>query len=290
MAEPIGNPLTWTVGVLNRGTKHVADGAGELGGAASAPIEIADLRVSDLEEALMKGLDDFRAFRTDVMALVVVYPILGALLTGFALHRQLLPMIFPMVAGFALLGPVAAIGLYELSRRREAGLRANWGDAFAVMGSPSFMPILALGGFLVGLFLVWIFAAFTLYDVTLGPEPPASAGAFLHAVFTTPEGWAMILVGVAVGAVFAAAALAVGLISFPLLLDRHVGLPRAVVTSVQVALHNPAVTAAWGAIVVILLGIGVLTLMVGLIFVLPVLGHATWHLYRRAIPAPARRG
>lgn len=288
MAEPIGNPLTWTVKVFDRGARHVAEGAGEIGGAEAGPIGIAALSYADLTAALRAGFEDFKAFRTDVIFLVVIYPILGALLTRLAVDRELLPLVFPLLAGFALLGPVAAIGLYELSRRRERGLPAGWLDAFGVMSSPSFVPMLALGGLLVGLFLVWMFAAWQIYAATLGPEPPASLSAFVESVFATGAGWAMLVAGMAVGFGFAALALAVSLVSFPLLLDRHVGLPTAIVTSVRVALGSPGPVAAWGLIVAGLLALGAATLMIGLIFILPVLGHATWHLYRRAVPAQAR--
>ncbi|QIE56328.1 DUF2189 domain-containing protein [Pikeienuella piscinae] len=288
MAEVIGNPLTWAVRVLGRGAHHVGEGAGEFVGEDTAPIEIRDLRTSDLRLALRRGVDDFMALRTDVMFIVVIYPLIGVLLTWFALHSALLPLIFPMIAGFALLGPVAAIGLYEMSRRRELGLPTGWGDAFNIMTSPSFVPIVVLGVYLAAIFLVWMLAAYVLYNLTLGPAPPSSIPAFVQDVFTTGAGWAMMIAGVAIGFCFAALVLAISLVSFPLLVDRHVGVLNAVITSVRISLRSPVSVAQWGAIVVVLLGVGVVTLFIGLIFVLPVLGHATWHLYRQAVVSPVR--
>lgn len=283
MVKTIGNPLSWATHVFGRGSHYVESGTREIAGEDAAPIEIRDLRISDLKVALKKGAEDFGALRTDVIFIVIIYPVIGLLLTWAAFHRDLLPLVFPMIAGFALLGPFAAVGLYEMSRRRELGQKVNWGDAFGVVESPSFVPILVLGGYLLAIFAVWIFTAYVIFSLTLGPEPPASLSAFVADIFTTGAGWTMLIVGVAVGFVFAAVVLAITFVSFPLLLDRHVGLPRAVLTSVDIAMKSPVAVAAWGAIVAGLLAVGVLTLFVGLIVVLPLLGHATWHLYRRAV-------
>lgn len=287
MVKTIGNPLSFIAGTLRRGSHYVSDGVSELTDHDEAPIEIRALQVSDLKTALRKGYDDFSAMRTDVMFIAIIYPVIGLLLAWFALNRELLPMLFPMVSGFALLGPVFAVGLYEMSRRREAGQETDWSHAFGVASSPSFVPILVLGGYLFATFFVWMAFAFGLYRLTLGPTPPDSAMTFVTDVFTTSSGWVMLAAGTAIGFVFAVAVLAVSVVSFPILLDRHLGLSKAVITSVEVTKKSPVAVALWGAIVVGMLGVGVVTLFVGLIFVLPILGHATWHLYRQAIVQPA---
>ena len=283
MVTTIGNPLSWAASSLDRSRHRLGDGTGEIIGDDTAPITLNRLELADISIALRKGLDDFMALRTDVMFIVLVYPVIGLLLARFALDRNMLPLLFPLVSGFALLGPVAALGLYEMSRRREKGMKTGWGDAFAILASPSFFPILLLGAYLLVIFSLWMVTAYFIYSVTLGPEAPASAMAFLRDIFTTGAGWTMLITGMATGFVFAAIVLAATLISFPMLVDRHVGLTRAVAASLRLARANPAVTAAWGATVAVLLALGIMTFFIGLILVLPVLGHATWHLYRRAV-------
>lgn len=283
MAHTIGNPLSWAAQAIGRSSRHITEGTSELGRSDTAPIDIRDLTTEDLILALRKGFDDFVAFRTDVMAIVVIYPIIGLILTWFTVHRDILPVLFPMIAGFALLGPVLATGLYEMSRLREQGRPAGWSDAFGPFRSPSFIPIAVAGGYLAAIYIVWMIVAVTLFNITLGPDSPASAGNFITEIFTTGAGWTLFFVGNAVGAAFAALVLALSLVTFPLLLDRHVGILDAMKTSFRVSMRNPAMVAIWGGIVVVALGIGVATFFLGLIFVLPILGHATWHLYRLAV-------
>jgi uncharacterized membrane protein len=289
MARTIGNPLSWSVdraGDVGRHLRSVAELLGGEEGRADALPKVRRITYADLRDALRKGVEDFSAFRTDVFFLVLIYPAVGVFLTWAALDRNLLPLIFPAISGFALIGPVAAVGLYEMSRRREKGQEASWADGFNVIGSPSFGAIFVLGLFLVALFFLWIMAASGVYGLTMGPEAPESVGVFLRDLFATSAGWTMIVVGCGVGFLFAVVALAASVVSFPLLLDRPVGLPIAVVTSVRVTMMNPGPIAAWGLIVAAGLAVGTLPVFLGLILVMPVLGHATWHLYRKAVVPP----
>ncbi|SDF08304.1 DUF2189 domain-containing protein [Limimaricola pyoseonensis] len=284
----IGNPLSWTAQRLGAGGHYISEGAHEVTGRDTAPIVLRKIDTADLKAALRAGYEDFKAFRSDVIFLCVVYPLAGLLLMRFAFDQNLLPLLVPLIGGFALIGPLAALGLYEMSRRREAGGHPGWGAAFKVLESPSAMALFLLGLGLLAVFTVWMMAAWTIYAATLGPEPPLSLLSFLGEVLGTGAGWAMAIIGTAVGFVFAALVLVCTIISFPLLLDRHVGVRRAVRASIALARKNPGPVALWGLAVVVGLGIGVVTLFVGLIFALPILGHATWHLYRRAVEPVAK--
>lgn len=250
----------------------------------AAPPQIRRIGVADLKAALREGWADMMAVRADIVFIGVIYPLAGLLLLQLAANRNLLPLAFPLMSGFALLGPLAAVGLYEISRRRERGEPAGWRDALSVLSSPALPSILGMGLILLALFSVWLAAAWAIYAATLGPEAPASTGAFLSDVFSTPAGWTMIVVGCAVGAAFAALALAISVVTIPLLLDRDVSLLRAIGASLQAVGKNPAVLGLWGLIVAAALVLGSLPALVGLILVMPLLGHATWRLYRRLAP------
>ena len=253
---------------------------------AAAPPAIRSIGLADLRDALAKGMSDFGAFRTDVIFITIVYPLAGIALARFIFDENVLPLLFPLASGFALIGPVAAVGLYEMSRRRERGEAASWASAFEVFRAPAFGAILVLGLLLVAVFGVWMLAALVIYNVTLGPEPPVSMTAFARDVLTTAAGWTMIVVGIGVGFLFAVLALVMSVVSFPLMLDRGVPLRVAVATSVRAVIANPGVMAAWGLLVAGGLVLGSLPMFLGLIFVLPILGHATWHLYRKVVASP----
>lgn len=286
MVKTIGNPLSWTFRGLGGAAGHVAESATHIGIHDTRPItedRINTLTMDDLRDCLRKGTEDLSAARADVMFLCLIYPIIGLLLVGFGLNMDLLPLLFPLLAGFALLGPVAAIGLYEISRRREEGLPYSWGDAIGLIASPSFGAIVVLGAVLLGVFVAWMLAAAGIYALTLGGTPPETLTGFATQIFTTGAGWTMIVVGMAVGFGFALLVLINSVVSFPLLLDRDVGVPNAIVTSVNVFRKNPRVIFTWGLIVATGLVLGAIPALIGLIVVMPVLGHATWHLYRRAI-------
>jgi uncharacterized membrane protein len=255
------------------------------GASPSLPV-VRKIGMTDLKDALTEGVEDFRAIPTHVIFLVIIYPVVALALAQLA-QNDLLHLFFPLAAGFALIGPVAALGLYELSRRRELGLDLAWTNAFGVRHSLSIGGIVRLGVLLAVIFVLWIAAAQAIYIATFGEAPVGTISNFLHRVFTTPEGWALIVVGNGVGFLFAVVVLMLSVVSFPLLLDRDVGAGVAILTSVRVVLRNPVTMAMWGLIVAALLLIGALPLLIGLAVVIPVLGHATWHLYRKVVEPDA---
>jgi uncharacterized membrane protein len=283
----IRNPVEWWVDQW-RVAGTALDTIGRAGRRARETVDprlpaIRQIGPADLRHVLAKGLDDFAASRTDVIFLCLIYPVAGLVLARLAFGYEMLPLLFPLVSGFALVGPVAGVGLYEMSRRREQNLSASWGDAFGVINSPAFGSIVLLGLVLLAIYLLWLAVANVIYDLTLGPEPPVSIPAFAHDVLTTQRGWAMIVIGIGVGFLFALLVLATSVVSFPLLLDRDVDVDTAVRTSLRAVIANPGPMALWGLIVAAGLVIGSIPAFLGLIVIMPVLGHATWHLYRRVV-------
>jgi uncharacterized membrane protein len=249
----------------------------------ATPFVIRKIGLSDLSDALRLGWEDFKAVPSHAIILCVIYPVLGLVLFRMVLGYSVLPLLFPLAAGFTLIGPFAALGLYELSRRRERGEEAAAWHAIRVLHAPSFGAMLGLGTLLLILFGTWIAAADAIYVATFSHTPAASMPDFAARVLTTPEGWSLIIVGCGVGFLFAVVALCVSVVSFPLMLDRHATAIDAIRTSLRAVMKNPFAMAAWGLIVASLLVIGSLPFFVGLAIVLPVLGHATWHLYRKVV-------
>jgi uncharacterized membrane protein len=254
-----------------------------IAGANPAHLTVRRIGWSDLKHALARGIDDFLVMPSHAVLLCLIYPVVALILARLTMGYDVLPLFYPLAAGFALLGPFAAVGFYELSRQREQGRAVSWHDAFDVFHAPSFGAIAALGVLLLMIFGVWLAVAQEIYVASLGYAPAASIPDFVTRILTTRAGWMLIVVGNGVGFLFALTVFALSVVSFPLLVDRDVGAAPAVLTSLRAVAANPAAMAAWGLIVAGLLVIGSLPFFFGLTVVLPVLGHATWHLYRRVV-------
>lgn len=238
---------------------------------------------SDLNWALAEGWKDFKDRRGDLIVLALIYPVVGLVAAALAFNNQLLPMFFPLVAGLTILGPAVASGFYELARRREAGLDAGWLHFLDPLRGRSRIPLALLTAGLAALFVAWLIVASLIYAATLGAAGPEGSADFFNRLFTTPRGWAMIVVGNLAGLAFAAVTLVTTLISFPMVVDKPVDAGAAVAASVRAVMENPKVTASWGLRVVLLLAVSCVPLFVGLAVALPVLGYATWHLYTRLV-------
>jgi uncharacterized membrane protein len=239
----------------------------------------------DLIDALAKGLDDFRTMPTHVVFLSLIYPIAGLIIAELTFGQGLFQLIYPIASGFALVGPFAAVGVYELSRRRERGLDTAWSHAFDVLQANSFRAILALGLILFAIFAVWLAVAHAIYVANMGYAPPKSLGDFVQQVLNTDAGHRLILIGNGVGFLFALVAFSISVVAFPLLLDRNISATAAAATSIKAVLRNPLTMALWGLIVAVVLLVASLPLFIGLAVAIPVLGHATWHLYRKVVVA-----
>jgi uncharacterized membrane protein len=282
----IRNPIEWSGATLVQvgrsfGTALKALQGEQVHAHAQAPV-IHKITISDLFVALRKGYADFTAYRSDVVVLCLVYVVAGLVIARLALGHGLLPMLFPLASGFAILGPLFGVGLYEMSKRREQGTKVSWTNAFAVTGEDGFTAIVILGALLIFEFLAWLAAAYLIFRLTMSPATAENAPRFFTAVFTTPSGHALMVIGCGVGFLFALLALCLGIVSFPMLLDNgRIGLGNALAASFRAVARNPVPLALWGLTVAALLLLGTLPFFLGLVIVLPVLGHGTWHLYRR---------
>ena len=248
--------------------------------------EIRKIDMQDLRISLRQGWEDFQAKRGDLVFIGFIYPLVVLFAILIASRVSILPLLFPLLTGAVLFSPPLASGFYELARRREQGLDSRWRHFLDVVRGPSAPSLFDLTSVTAMLFLAWIAAAWFIYHSTvgeLGPGAVSSVGAFLNAVFGTGEGWRMIVIGNLIGLCFAIVALAISVVSFPMIVDKKVSWGVALRTSVRVAWNNPVTVAAWGLIVVALLVLGALPGLVGLAVVLPLLGYATWHLYTRAV-------
>ena len=243
---------------------------------------IRKLTVADLRQSLSQGFDDFRAIPTQLVFLGLLYPVIG-FVAARAATGDLLPLLFPLLTGVSLMGPVIAVGLYEVSRRREAGLPISWTTVFDVAKSPAIGSIVLMAVALLAIFVVWVFTAKAIYTATMGTATASSLGDFARSVTGTDAGHRLVLLGNLVGAGFAVVVLAISVVSLPMLLDRNCSPALAVRTSVRAVLKNPVVMAIWGLIVAVLLVAGSLPAFVGLALVMPILGHATWHLYKHTV-------
>jgi len=256
-----------------------------VGGATATPQfpAIRKIHLSDLKDVLAAGSADFWHKPSHYLFLGLIYPIAGVLLAMWTSGQNALVLLYPLISGFALVGPIAAIGLYEISRRQEEHLDTSWRHAFDVLKSPALPSIIALGIMLFAIFYLWMTTAEALYQSIYGLSAPDSLWGFVNDVLTTQRGWTLIVAGNLIGLVFALIALCTTVIAFPLLLDRDVGAMVAVQTSVRAVMANPIPMLAWGLIVAIGVAIGTLAFLAGLALVVPILGHATWHLYRKVV-------
>lgn len=256
--------------------------------AASGPQESAQPTIRnigwpDLKDALAKGYDDFKAMPTHWIFLCIVYPVVGLVVARSAAGDDILPLVFPLLTGYTLIGPLVALGVYELSRRREKGLDISRWHSFEVLRSPSIVSIVLLGLILMAVYFGWLATAQTIYEMNFGTKPPESIGSFVNMVLTTGNGWILIVVGSSVGFLFALVVFTLGVISFPMLLDQDVHLATAVQTSVRAVAANPMTMGVWAMTIAGSMLVGSIPFFVGLAVVLPVLGHASWHVYRKVV-------
>lgn len=248
---------------------------------------VRPIAFGDVAEALIEGLRDFQAAPLYGMALGALYCIAGIAIVLSVTTLGMSYLAYPLAAGFTLLGPFVAVGFYAISRKREAGGAANLSDIRAAMTSRPEIGWMAFVTLFI--FIMWMYQARFLMALFFGLNASfSSLPQFITVLLTTTEGLIFLLVGNIIGACLAIVLFSLTVVSFPLLLDRDVDCVTAMITSVRAVVRSPAPLLAWALVIVVLLLLAALPFFLGLIVVLPILGHATWHLYRRIIaPAPA---
>ena len=244
---------------------------------------IHSVHVADLPSVLKQGAADFIAKPTHGVFITLIYGLIALFTALIGIGENFLPLLFPLIAGTAIMGPLAASGLYELSRRRENGLDYSWHHVFDVIHAPSRWGIAAMGVILAVLFIAWLETAQLLYGIFFTEVHPDSLALMLEQVFSTSAGWSLLVAGTGIGFIYSVVVYAATVVSLPMMLHHKLSLGRAVLTSVRAVLHNWRAMATWYGIVVALVLLGSVPLLLGLAVVVPILGHATWHLYRKTV-------
>ena len=247
-----------------------------------APVTVAkNLSVSDLTTALAAGWRDFRSAPLYGMFFGLIYVLSGWYLWYALTTRGQSMWLIPVAAGFPLVAPFTAVGLYEVSRRREAGLPLSWGGVLGALRGHGDEQLAMMGGFVFVGFTFWMILAHGIFAIFMSES---GMGAESLGLLSTSSGIAMLAVGSVVGAGVAYVFYMVTVISLPMLVDRDVDFLTAIIVSLATVRSNTWVMTIWAAIIALALGAALLPAFAGLLVVLPVLGHATWHLYRRVVP------
>lgn len=246
-----------------------------------SPVNVAaDLTMADLRRALAAGWRDFLAHPLYGLFFGAIYVAGGLALTWALTSKGASGLLFTAAAGFPLVAPFTAVGLYEVSRRREAGLPLSWGGVLGALRGRGDDQLLMMGGFIFVGFTFWMILAHGIFAIFMATS---GVGSESLEVFKTTAGLAMLVVGSAVGAVIAYVFYAVTVISLPMLVDRDVDFLTAIIKSLRTVQANGAVMLAWAAFIAMALFAAMIPAFAGLLVMLPVLGHATWHLYRRVV-------
>lgn len=240
----------------------------------------------DVAEALAQGMRDFQAAPRFGLVFGALYAAGGLVIVLSVTALGMTYLAYPLAAGFALIGPFVAGGLYEVSRRRELGQPLAFSALWTAVRSRSEVGWMAF--VTVFIFIVWMYQVRFLMALFLGLNASfSSLSEFMTVVLTTQEGLMFLAVGNVIGALLSITLFSLTVISFPLVLDRDVDIVTAMITSIRAVVASPLVMLGWAAVIGVLLVLSVLPFFLGLVVTLPVLGHATWHLYRRAIaPEP----
>jgi uncharacterized membrane protein len=243
---------------------------------------VRHVTVADIAEALIQGMRDFQAYPIYGLVLGGLYAAGGTVIVLCLTAFGMVYFAYPLAAGFALIGPFVAIGLYEISRRRERGEPVSVPAIWSTVRSRSEIGWMAFVSLFF--FVVWMYQVRLLIALILGLHASfSSLSEFITVLLTTNEGLLFLIIGNLEGAVLSLILFSLTVVSFPLLLDREVDFVTAMVTSVRAVVASPLPMIGWAAAITVLLVVSTIPWFLGLLVTLPVLGHATWHLYRRIV-------
>ncbi|MBU3030409.1 DUF2189 domain-containing protein [Paracoccus marinaquae] len=245
--------------------------------------EPARIGLPDLAEALTAGWHDFRRAPAFGLLFAAFYVAGGWVMVMVAAASGREWWLIPFVLGFPLIAPFAAVGLYEVSRRIEAEEPLDWPSVLRVVFAQKDRQVPSMAMVILLLFMFWVFVAHTIFALFMGASALTNITSSFE-MLLNGKGLAMVFVGTLIGAGFAAVLFSFTVVGLPVLLDREVDFISAIIASVRAVAANPVVMAVWAAMIAVLLFSGILTAFLGLFIVLPVLGHASWHVYRRLMP------
>ncbi len=267
--------------------KSAPAGAGASANDGLRPMpKVNTITVNDVIDALAAGLSDFRRAPGYGLAIGAFFAIGGLFVILSAAALQLSYLSYPAAAGFVLLGPFAAVGLYEVSRRLETGSELSWGEIFRTMWAQKGRELSWMAFVVLFIQIMWMYQVRLLLALFLGFRSFASFEEFLSEVISTPEGLMFLAVGHVVGAVLSLILFSLTVVSFPLLLEEDRDFITAMITSVRAVVASPIPMIGWAFVVTAVLVVSMIPAFLGLIATLPILGHTTWHLYRKCVAAP----
>ena len=258
-------------------TKHSAPPQSTL--QATNPVTPEDIKAS-----LRAGFADFLARPVMSGFFGLFYAVFGIAVVWSLVWLGQIWMIIPVLVGFPLVAPFAAAGLYEMSRRMQEGEDFGWSDILTVMAHQRKREMGWMAFVTLFVFWVWSYQVRLWLALILQNSSFSDFSGFLNIAFFTPEGWTFLAVGTLVGALLSAVLFSLTVVAMPMLLDREIDFVSAMLTSIRVVRENPVVMLTWAAIISVTMLLSLAPMFLGLIFTLPILGHTTWHLYRRAVP------
>ena len=266
--------------VIEAGAPQASEPAANAG--RTQPIEIRKIEIADVMDCIAKGVQDFVRAPRYGMFFGAIYAIGGLMMIWFAFAMEYPYLAYPLIMGFALFAPLGAAGTYEISRRLETGEPLSWPAVIGAVWSRAGKDLGWLALVSLFTFIVWLDLALFVFLTFYGASIPSLPQLFAN-IFSTPYGMTFLLVGNALGAIIALIVFSITAFSPPLVVDRDVDFVTAMTASVRAVMANPRPMLAWAIVIGADLAIAFATLFVALLAIFPILGHTTWHLYRRVI-------